>query len=373
MGKPFSQLLDEVANVKKKKKVEDTIPSVSTGIADPATPMHIMNPTNTSSSLNGSVDDKNLTPFSKRMKNWRYRIDEGRYIKRTPRNPDLPALKLKPPKKEKPAVDATVDLHTPKKDDPDDAKGVITQMRKAKSLRGEFHVHFNDGSVMKNFNSQHAQQVMTHHDSLPTAIKKQEFVKKVGASSAAMKAHLRGAKTSATDFLAWRKRRNNPFSAQRTDEDIQGYDNAAIFNPPKMWDTTVKSSALATENHLAVGDKVHAGFGKKGGAGYRGTVHKVDPKGVHVNIGTGKFGPRIVIAPHKHVTKESATESIGPPYSQALTGLSMNPIDPTRQPTSHVIPTASLDVESSDNGKKNKQTIDRIKNMIMQLLNKKEG
>jgi hypothetical protein len=70
----------------------------------------------------------------------------------------------------------------------------------------------------------------------------------------------------------------------------------------------VKETVTEAEEHK-VGDKVHAGFGAKGGAGYRGTVHKVEKDHVHVNLGKGVFGDRIVKAPKKFVTKEGITES----------------------------------------------------------------
>ena len=67
-----------------------------------------------------------------------------------------------------------------------------------------------------------------------------------------------------------------------------------------------------SEDHVKVGDKVHAGFGAKGGAGYRGTVKKMDGNGhVHIELDKDaqeKFGPRTIIAPHHHVTKESVDE-----------------------------------------------------------------
>jgi preprotein translocase subunit YajC len=61
------------------------------------------------------------------------------------------------------------------------------------------------------------------------------------------------------------------------------------------------------EDHK-VGDKVHAGFGAKGGAGFKGTVHKVEDGFVHINIGKSKYGDRIVKAPKRFVTKEEVEE-----------------------------------------------------------------
>ena len=59
---------------------------------------------------------------------------------------------------------------------------------------------------------------------------------------------------------------------------------------------------------LKVGDKVHAGYRYKGGMGFKGTVHKVEPEHVYINVGKDKYGDRIVKASHKVVTKESVKE-----------------------------------------------------------------
>lgn len=56
---------------------------------------------------------------------------------------------------------------------------------------------------------------------------------------------------------------------------------------------------------LKVGDKVHAGYRYKGGMGFKGTVHKVEPEHVYINVGKDKYGDRIIKASHKVVTKES--------------------------------------------------------------------
>lgn len=72
------------------------------------------------------------------------------------------------------------------------------------------------------------------------------------------------------------------------------------------------------EDHVRVGDRVHAGFGAKGGAGFRGVVKKMDGNGhVHVELDKSphdKFGPRTIIAPHHHVTKESLDEEMTPSH-----------------------------------------------------------
>jgi preprotein translocase subunit YajC len=58
------------------------------------------------------------------------------------------------------------------------------------------------------------------------------------------------------------------------------------------------------KSELKVGDKVHAGYRYKGGAGYKGIVHKVEPDHVLINVGKDRFGEKIVKASHKVVTKE---------------------------------------------------------------------
>jgi hypothetical protein len=72
------------------------------------------------------------------------------------------------------------------------------------------------------------------------------------------------------------------------------------------------------EDHVQVGDRVHAGFGSKGGVGFRGVVKKMDGNGhVHVELDKDphdKFGPRKIIAPHHHVTKESLDEEMAPSH-----------------------------------------------------------
>jgi hypothetical protein len=80
-----------------------------------------------------------------------------------------------------------------------------------------------------------------------------------------------------------------------------------IDNADKKLSGTAKVNATEEveidEGHK-VGDKVHAGFGAKGGAGFKGTVHKVEDGFVHINVGKGKYGDRIVKAPKHLVTKE---------------------------------------------------------------------
>lgn len=55
---------------------------------------------------------------------------------------------------------------------------------------------------------------------------------------------------------------------------------------------------------LKLGDSIHLGFGTKGGAGYYGTIHKLEGEKVHVKIGRDKYGDKIVTGPMKHVTLE---------------------------------------------------------------------
>ena len=59
------------------------------------------------------------------------------------------------------------------------------------------------------------------------------------------------------------------------------------------------------EDHLKVGDKVHAGLAQRGGAGFSGVVDRIDGDYVYVNIGKDKYGDRIVKAPHRTVMKEA--------------------------------------------------------------------
>jgi len=57
-------------------------------------------------------------------------------------------------------------------------------------------------------------------------------------------------------------------------------------------------------DEVKIGDTVHVGMAKKGGAGFKGTVHKIDGEKVHVKVGTTKYGDRIVAGQMKNVTKE---------------------------------------------------------------------
>lgn len=345
MSKTFSEILRE-ANAKK-KKVEDTIPTVSTGVADPASPMHIMNPTNTSMSLNGG-DDQNLTPFSARRKKQVYRIDEWKvYTKRTARDPSKPAFKYKPAAKPKSATPKPV-VSKPEAREAGDSN-IVTQLRSAADASPTKHatLRFANGDTTT-IHPKLAAHVLAHHMNIEKPADKSANEKKMGASKASMSSHARRLLKV---------------------EDIQGYDNAAIFNPPKMWDTTVKSSALAME---AVNEA------KKPTAKDLLRNFLVNKPGTAAaNLSAMQKHPSFGPAPIKKaevrslLTPKNKTESMGPPYSQALSGPMIDPYDPTRQPTSHAIPTASMDIESA-NGKKNKDVADRLKQMIMQMLNKEE-
>jgi hypothetical protein len=66
--------------------------------------------------------------------------------------------------------------------------------------------------------------------------------------------------------------------------------------------------AVVKEDHIKVGDKVHAGLAQQGGAGFSGHVDKIEGTYVYVNIGKDKFGDRIIKAPMKNVMKESAND-----------------------------------------------------------------
>lgn len=82
----------------------------------------------------------------------------------------------------------------------------------------------------------------------------------------------------------------------------------------RMWNRGDKwtEGVEQLEESYQVGDKVHLGFGQKGGAGYDGTVHKIEGDQVHVKIGTGAVfkGDRIVVGPRKHVTMKEEAEQI---------------------------------------------------------------
>ena len=93
---------------------------------------------------------------------------------------------------------------------------------------------------------------------------------------------------------------------------------------------------------LKVGDKVHAGYRYKGGMGFKGTVHKVEPEHVYINVGKDKYGDRIVKASHKVVTKESINEM----DSQGYKG-HRGDEDPGKGPEKYVKPTKIKNLEKN--------------------------
>ena len=61
-------------------------------------------------------------------------------------------------------------------------------------------------------------------------------------------------------------------------------------------------AARMSEDHIKVGDAVHAGLATLGGHGFKGTVDKIDGNWVYVIIGKDKYGDRIIKAPMRTVT-----------------------------------------------------------------------
>lgn len=61
---------------------------------------------------------------------------------------------------------------------------------------------------------------------------------------------------------------------------------------------------LKEDKEITVGQRVHLGHAQKGGAGYIGTVHKIDGDTVHLTLHgpAGPFGQRTVKGPKKHVS-----------------------------------------------------------------------
>lgn len=83
------------------------------------------------------------------------------------------------------------------------------------------------------------------------------------------------------------------------------------------------------EDHIKVGDYVHAGFAVKGGAGFSGRVDKIEGNRVYVNVSKDKsvrmkddpkWGDRIIIAPMKNVTVQ---EAIHATFGQKMTAASI--------------------------------------------------
>jgi Domain of unknown function (DUF6321) len=76
----------------------------------------------------------------------------------------------------------------------------------------------------------------------------------------------------------------------------------------RMVPNCVPTKESIDEDHVKVGDEVHAGLGQKGGAGFKGTVHKIEGEYVYVKLDSGKYGDRIVKAHHSKVTKEEVEQ-----------------------------------------------------------------
>ena len=65
--------------------------------------------------------------------------------------------------------------------------------------------------------------------------------------------------------------------------------------------------AANPDQHVKVGDKVRAGLRVRGGAGFDGTVERIDGNWIYVNLGPepgSKWGDRIIKAPRKYVMVE---------------------------------------------------------------------
>jgi len=91
------------------------------------------------------------------------------------------------------------------------------------------------------------------------------------------------------------------------EEDAKGYKQVGgKMKNGKMVPNCVPTKESIDEDHVKVGDEVHAGFGQKGGAGFKGTVHKIEGEYVYVKLDSvgNKYGDRIVKAHHSTVTKE---------------------------------------------------------------------
>ena len=78
--------------------------------------------------------------------------------------------------------------------------------------------------------------------------------------------------------------------------------NVSIENKSGRVIRVVKPGERMTEDHVKVGDAVHAGLATLGGHGFKGTVDKIDGNWVYVNIGKDKYGDRIIKALMRTVT-----------------------------------------------------------------------
>jgi hypothetical protein len=60
---------------------------------------------------------------------------------------------------------------------------------------------------------------------------------------------------------------------------------------------------MKIQNEWSVGDKVHLGFGAKGGAGYKGKIIKIEGDTVHVESEEAdKYGKKVWKGPIKHLS-----------------------------------------------------------------------
>jgi len=92
-------------------------------------------------------------------------------------------------------------------------------------------------------------------------------------------------------------------------------------------------NAPIDNENFKIGDIVHAGFGVKGGAGYKGKVHHVDGTHVYLHTGNGKFGPRIVKAPKHLVTKEEDLSQFNNPTDNIPSPANQNSTTPPAAPS----------------------------------------
>ena len=92
-------------------------------------------------------------------------------------------------------------------------------------------------------------------------------------------------------------------------------------------------NAPIDNENFKIGDTVHAGFGVKGGAGYKGKVHHVDGTHVYLHTGNGKFGPRIIKAPKHLVTKEEDLSQFNNPTDNIPSPANQNSTTPPAAPS----------------------------------------
>jgi hypothetical protein len=323
----MAKKLSDFTSKPKKKSEEDTIPTSSANAMNAPGSFALDNPTNTSMSLNGgdqrpslyykgkNGDASDLAGNSRRQKLQKLRIDEARGRKGK----------------------ASVETDADSGDD-----NLIYQMRKAINLRGRHNVKFADGSTMQ-VHPSHAHKIISQFTSIRRPIDKQDYINKVGASAKTFTKHLQ--------------------------DDVQGIDRATdpVYNPRSNWGDTVKSSALATEDFneafkkMTGKDKIRAFLKNPNDPKTSEAVRKQYPAPISKTelkkaLKVEAIGPRDAV-----VTQ--------PPYSMAM--IPTNPLRPDATPTSHAIPTSSMDVESTKDDKR-QQIADRLKQMIMQIIMKKE-